>query len=220
MAKKSPVTPITPATSAEARAILDGLRERHAKLESRRDAIAKEREDLAGAALIDGNDEAKKTLAGLSTEAASVAVDVENVLAAINIASARLKDAEEREAHEREIQKAKRAREILAERQALAKQAELALTTFTAAVEQMSLIGRELQKLTDRASGERHLGMIIRAAQQSARCSLVQKGLISSEPMPDERMRHPLPELLAHIDLGARRWADITIDGEAKQEAA
>jgi hypothetical protein len=209
----------TKATSrvADARTTLAEMKAAKTSLETRLAAAAEERKALAGAALIDKDDAAAKQLADLSAETARITIELENVIAGIAAAQGRLQQAEAREAAMRERENARKANLLLEERQRLAAEAQRSLDDFNRIFAQLIGRGRELRALCHRAPSSAHESLILRSSQQNARCALHRLGLISSEPLPREELRVSLPEMLAHIDAGARRWCDaISDDGNER----
>lgn len=217
---KTPATTATVATTEACRGMLEELRSQHANLIGRQEEIAKERERLAGSALIDGSTRATRKLSELSREAVRITVELENMSAAIRTAEARLKAAEAREAYESEIAKAERARVLLAQRLELAEQVQKSMTEVNEIFEKIVVAGRELRKLSDRAPSDPTLAIVYEAMVANARFDLFVKKLLPSSPPSRSEMRVNLEIMVAHIDRGAQRHADTTIDGAADERKA
>ena len=211
-------TPVPTATPDQCRSQLEDLQARHAKLEARREEIARLRPGLAEKSLLDGSARAGRKLQELSQEDVSITVELANVSAARDAATARLKVAEAKVAHEREIEKAQQARVLLAQRLQLAQTAQDALLAFNNAMEQLILAGRALRRLTDKATSDRHDGLALRSCQQMSRCDLHRRGFLSSEPLPPEELRVAMPKVIEHLDTMAKRWCDSLIDGRSRTE--
>ena len=208
-------------TSAECKAAIASLEGQLEALRERRTTIASDREKIAAAALVDGDSAAKQRLKALGAEAAAIEVEVQDVEAATKAAKERLRLALQAEAERKETASGHAALAILAQRRDAAADATNALSAFAEAMERLFMSGRELRKISPRATSDRHLKIVMEAATQMTACDLFKRGIAPMSALPPEQFRVGLAAMVGHLDAPVQAWAEtLTAKGTKKAEAA